>query len=273
MILAVDIGSSKTLIALLDKKGKITKLSSLATVDQALKCTELIIATILAEFDVKNIQKIAIAVPGVVKNNKVAWCSNLSPDWQNFDIIKEFKKTFNVDIKLENDANLAGISEISHLQNKPKSAIYLNIGAGIGSGFIIDGKLIPGLLNSEAGMTMLEYDGIIREWEKFASGRAIRETYDRPASEITSIGAWQSIADRISRGLLVLIPIIQPEIIIIGGIMGNYFSKYSQHLNNLIDEKLPLELDRPKIIAAKEPDEAVINGCFQLATQDVYLKI
>ncbi len=261
MIIAIDIGSKKTTIAKINSSNKILKTVNFKTPNSAQNCLELIITTISKDFQGTRFSKIIIGIPGVVKNNIVSWCSNLDQDWINFDLARELKKVFNVEVLLENDANLAGIFETRILAQVPKNAIYLNIGAGIGSAFVLNGKLRPELLHSEAGMTMLEYDGVVREWEEFASGKAISETYNCLAKDIKKPAIWESISYRFSRGLLMLIPIIQPDVIIIGGVMGKYFKKYQTFLNDIIDEQLPEQIIRPKIIGAKEPDLAVIYGC------------
>lgn len=266
MIIAVDIGSANTIVASLSGDGSIINHIKMATPNGTKDAVDIITAAIASQFSNLKFSRIIVGVPGPVKNNCVAWCSNLSDDWDNFDLAKALKKTFNVPVTLENDANLAGLAEVNALAQTPHSVVYLSIGAGIGSSIIIDGKLVNGLLNSEAGMTGLEYDGKIRSWESFASGKAIFEAYGQLAEDITSKRIWQAITDRISRGLLVLIPIIQPELIIIGGSMGKNFSKYAPLLNALINEKLPTKLERPHIIAASQPELAVIYGI------DIYAK-
>ncbi|MGI6612316.1 MAG: ROK family protein [Candidatus Nanosyncoccaceae bacterium] len=260
MIIAVDVGSANTIVASLNKNGEIINHIKMATPNSATDATDVITAAIASQFSKLNFDQIIVGVPGPVKDNRVAWCSNLDDNWDNFDLAGALQSTFEVPVTLENDANLAGLAEVDALAQTPRSAVYLSIGAGIGSSIIIDGKLVKGLLNSEAGMTELEYDGKIRTWESFASGKAIYEAYDKLAEEITSRRIWQAITDRIARGLLVLVPIIQPELIIIGGSMGMSFSKYGPLLNDLLDEKLPIKLDRPRIIAASQPDLAVIYG-------------
>ncbi len=260
MIIAIDIGSKNLSITKLSNKSKILKQVVLATPVKADDCIKIIKATILAEFGNK-FDQIVVAIPGVVKNNIVSWCSNLGDDWINLDIAKQLKQQFDVTILVENDANLAGIFETRVLKPIPKNAIYLNIGAGIGSSFVINGQLVPELLHSEAGMTMLEYDGIVRKWEDFSSGAAISEAYNCLAKDIKKPAMWDAISDRFSRGLLMLIPIVQPDTIIIGGVMGNYFNRYQKHLFDLLDERLPEQIVRPKIVAATEPDLGVTYGC------------
>ena len=259
MILAIDIGSVNLIIAGL-KNNEITDYVKLATPETAADTTDVIIAGIVSNFNTAKIKEIIVGISGSVANNCVAWCSNMGDDWENYDLAGKLKKVFKVPVTLENDANLAGLSEVANLAFTPKSAIYLSIGAGIGSSFIIDGHLVEGLLSSEAGMTNIEYDGVVREWEKFASGKAIYQAYGQLAEDIKSKQIWHAIVDRLARGILVLIPIVQPEIIIIGGSMGQNFRKYGKLLNDLIDEKLSSRLQRPRIIAASQPELAVIYG-------------
>lgn len=261
MIIAVDIGSQTLIIASLDKAGKVTKQIEFLTPSLAEDCLALIQATIAKDFAGKKLQAIVIGVPGVVRHHVVQWCSNLGNDWIGFDFRPALEQAFQTRVLVENDANLGGLAEAAHIKPTPKSLIYLTIGAGIGSGCVIDGQLLPSLLDSEAGMMMLEYDGVVQEWENFASGKAISEAYNQLAKNIKNPAIWDAIADRISRGLLMLIPILQPRYIVIGGSIGDSFDHYSQTLTDLIDERLPDNLRRPQIIAAKEPKLAVIYGC------------
>lgn len=261
MIIAVDIGSQTLTIASLDQTGTLIKQAEFPTPNLAEDCLGLIQATIAKDFADQKPAAIVIGVPGVVRHNIVEWCSNLGEDWIGFDFRPELEKAFNTTVLVENDANLGGLAEAANITPVPKSLIYLSIGAGIGSGCIINGQLLPALLDSEAGMMMLEYDGVVQEWENFASGKAISEAYNQLAKNIKNPAIWDAIADRISRGLLMLIPILQPRYIVIGGSMGGSFNQYGQTLTDLIDERLPTNLRRPQIIAAKEPKLAVIYGC------------
>lgn len=264
MIIAIDIGSQALFIAHINKNGQITHQAGFDTPPLAQDCLDLIKATIASDFSHQSFEAIVVGISGSVIDNIIQWGSNLGDDWINFDFKTALENEFQKPTLIENDANLGGLAEAHQFAQIPQSLVYLNIGAGIGSSVIADGKLVPALLNSEAGMTMLEYDGVTRKWEDFASGRAIYLAYNQLAKDIKSPDIWDAIADRISRGLLTLIPVIQPNVVVIGGIMGNYFTKYSEHLIALIDEKLPPELNRPRVIAAKNPDSSVINGCYYL---------
>jgi len=166
---------------------------------------------------------------------------------------------------IENDANLAGLAETRQRDPLPASSLYVTISTGIGSGVITNGKIDPGLRYSEAGRALVEFDGVVREWETFASGKAIYNTYGKYARDIKSKRIWNKIADRISRGFLAVIPIIQPDVIIIGGSIGTYFKQYDEQLKGILKEKLPPHIPLPKLVQAKHPEQAVIYGCYYYA--------
>ena len=105
----------------------------------------------------------------------------------------------------------------------------------------------------------------MREWEQFASGKAIFNTYGKYTRDIYKPKTWLSISDKISRGLLVMIPIIQPNVIVIGGSVGSQFDHFGVFLTNIIKDRLPSNIPCPKIVGAQHPQEAVIYGCYEYA--------
>ncbi|MEO7905114.1 MAG: ROK family protein, partial [Candidatus Saccharimonadales bacterium] len=56
-----------------------------------------------------------------------------------------------------------------------------------------------------------------------------------------------------------------PDIIIIGGSMGTFYSQYGPQLEALLAEKLPPYIVCPTFMKAKNPEEAVIYGCYYYA--------
>ena len=270
MIIAIDTGGTKTLLAGFSKDGKLLKSFEFQTPKSQQKYLEIIEKVIKKEFSKQlksgEIQAISCAEPGIIENGAILWAKNLR--WQNFNIKAELLKIFpNIKILVENDANLAGLFESKKFKNKTQNILYVTLSTGIGSGIITDGKINQGLKNSEIGRIPIEFDGRVREWEEFASARAIFNVYGKYASEISKPRQWQNIADRISRGFLVVIPIIQPELIIIGGSLGENFKKFDLFLEQIVRENLPEGISCPKIIQAQNPREAVIYGCFEFAKE------
>jgi glucokinase len=264
MIVAVDTGGTKTLIAGYTEDGKITKQFKFPTPPKRSEYVETLRTHLTALFDPKEVDVIVIAIPGIIKNGIAVWCNNLH--WRNFNVAEEMHGVLgNAPIYVENDANLAGLAETRQRDPMPQSSLYVTVSTGIGSGVITDGHIDPGLSRSEVGRALIEYDGTIREWETFASGKAIYNTYGKFARDIHSKRIWKKVADRISRGFLAVIPIIQPDMIIIGGSIGTYFKEYGDYLKDILKEKLPEHIPLPKLVQAKHPEEAVIYGCYYYA--------
>lgn len=220
---------------------------------------DLVKKTLRERYTPETVDIIVVAIPGIIKDGVAVWCQNLQ--WHEFDAGAALKDALgDVPVVIENDANLAGLSETRILDPIPVSSLYVTVSTGIGSGVITNGHIDPGLRHSEAGRALVEFEGKVREWESFASGRAIVETYKQFARDITDDGTWQQIAGRISRGFLAVIPIIQPDVIIIGGSVGTYFERYGHHLHDILVSHLPPHIPCPQIIQAQHPEEAVIYG-------------
>ena len=270
MIIAIDTGGTKTLLAGFSKEGKLLKSFEFQTPKSQQKYLEIIEKVIKKEFSEQlesgEIQAISCAEPGIIENGVILWAKNLR--WQNFNIKAELSKIFpNIKILVENDANLAGLFESKKFKNRAQNILYITLSTGVGSGIITDGKINQGLKNSEIGRIPIEFDGRVREWEEFASARAIFNVYGKYASEISKPRQWQNIADRISRGFLVIIPILQPELIILWGSLGEKFKKFDLILEQIVRENLPEGISCPEIVQAKKPREAVIYGCFEFAKE------
>ncbi len=265
MLITVDTGGTKTLVASFSSKGVLGPQFKFETPQDPIQYIHTLQKILTDNFSNKSVRAIVVATPGIIKNGIVIWGGGNLP-WKNFNLVAELKGTLgNTPIFIENDANLAGLAETKMLKTIPAQSIYVTISTGIGTGITTDGHINAALRNSEAGHALVEFDGIVREWESFASGKAILNVYGKYAREITSVRTWNQIADRISRGFLALIPILQPDIIIIGGSIGTYFEKFGTQLKNILKEKLPAHIPCPNIVQAKYPELAVIYGCYYYA--------
>lgn len=265
MILAIDTGGTKTLIALITERGEIKNRLRFPTPSSTVDYVKTLKETVAQNFKSHSISQVVVALPGIIDDNGVArWCNNLG--WRDFDAAKELAGICgDAPVHIENDANLGGLGEARRVSPIPKSALYVTVSTGIGTGIISDGHIDPALSKSEGGRMLVEFDGLVREWESFASGRAIHDAYGKFARDIHSRRAWNQIADRISRGFLAVIPLVQPDVIIIGGSIGTYFGRFAPQLESLLIEKLPPHIPCPPIEQAADPEEAVIYGCYYYA--------
>ncbi|HRN90655.1 MAG TPA: ROK family protein [Candidatus Saccharibacteria bacterium] len=264
MLVAVDTGGTKTLVASFSEDGTLGEQTKFATPPKQADYVEKLRELITEKYSDQEVEAIIIAMPGIVKEGVAVWCNNLR--WKDFDVKSAMAGVLgDTPILVENDANLAGLSETRILKAMPRQSLYVTISTGIGTGIITDGHIDPALRLSEGGRSLVEFDGVVREWESFASGQAIHKAYSKYARDITSKQTWYQISDRISRGFLAIIPLLQPDIIIIGGSIGTYFDRFSSDLQGILRENLPPHIHCPTFVQAKYPEEAVIYGCYYYA--------
>lgn len=261
MIVTIDTGGTKTLVSSFGVNGKIGESIKFPTPKDPDEYVKQLKEVVGSQFRNKEVDVIVLAIPGVINHSVVKWCGNLP--WRNIDFGRRLKDMIpGVPIFIENDAKLAALGETRILSTTPVSSLYVTISTGIGGGLVVNGQIDRGLRFSEIGHIPLEFDGKVRIWESFASGRAIVDVYKKFARDITSPRIWRQIADRMSRGFLVIIPTIQPDVIIIGGSVGTYFDRYADFLRDTLRERLPEHIELPKIIQARHPEEAVVYGCY-----------
>lgn len=263
MILVIDTGGTKTLVAIFSEDGVMQKSARMETPKEKGDYLAALEHLIQNNFSLDEVRCIAVALPGLIKNDKIVWLGNLN--WQDFDIKTELKNRFKKMVFVENDANLAGLSEARALDDMPEVTLYITVSTGIGTGVAVNGRIDNALNGCEAGHMVLSYNGAELEWEDFASGKTIFETYGKSGAEITDVATWKEVAERTSKGMLAIIPCLQPNTVIFGGSMGEHFEQYGNFLREIIDEKLPKFMARPELREAKRPHEAVIYGCYSYA--------
>lgn len=271
MLITVDTGGTKTLVAGFLADGTIKTQTKFPTPKNQTEYITALQAAVSQVTGDDTTDAIVLALPGTIRGGVALWCNNLG--WKDYDAQAALEAAFpGVPILVENDANLAGLSEARQLDQPVARPLYVTISTGIGAGLVVDGKIDAGMKHSEVGRALVEYNGKAQEWESFASGGAIYRHHGQYARDITDPDIWQDVAYRISRGFLAVIPIIQPDTIIIGGSMGTYFGGYSQQLIDILVDELPPHIPCPPIIAAKHPEEAVIYGCYYYALDELAAK-
>lgn len=264
MIIAVDIGGTKTLVASFHSGRSVTNEERFPT-PQSERDFLAQLRTVLERFDASNAQAICIAAPGIVEDDgTILRCANLP--WKNFELQLLLEKEYSCPIYINNDAKLAGLAETHSLEKVPRLSVYLTVSTGIGIGIITHGKLDSALRNSEGGHMVLQTPDGFQAWEDFASGSAIREHFGKLAADIHDPAEWRDIVERLAVGLGALIPLLQPQVIIIGGSVGVYFERFGHLLTEVLRHRIPGYIDMPRIVQAQHPQEAVLYGCYYYAT-------
>lgn len=265
MYLAIDFGSTKTLVATFTNNGELREHIRFATPKVYPEFLKELRATI-SGLSVQEFQYCCLAAPGRVDREKgevIAF--GTIHHWHNTPLKKDVQKMISCPIVLENDTNLAGLSEAIYIKDEFKKVLYITISTGISSGIIINGIIDPDFADSEPGQMKVQYNDRLQEWEEIASGSAIKKRYGKIAADINDKQTWKEICHRIAIGLNGLIATIQPDVIVFGGGVGTHFKKYKTLLKEELKKYSTPLTPVPPLRQAKHAEQAVIYGCYYLA--------
>jgi predicted NBD/HSP70 family sugar kinase len=267
MYVGIDVGGTKTFVASLDDDGVITEQVRFPTPrDYSEFVSEL--EKTLSGFKVQDYYAGGIGIPVTVFNRESGRALKFGNlPWEDVPIAQDIERVCHCPIAVENDAKLAGLSEAMMLKHEFQRVLYVTVSTGIGLAFIDRGRIDTDFGDSGGHDLPIEYQGKLIPWEQFASGRAIVDRFGKRASEIDDPATWEIIAHDITKGLVELTALTEPEVIVIGGSVGTYFSKYGQFINDDLKKyELPL-LKTPIVRGAQRAEEAVVYGCYDLAKQ------
>lgn len=140
--------------------------------------------------------------PGVVKNGQIVSAANLDRGWIGYDLGEFFNKKHGIDVHIINDADAAGIAEVTLGSGKGirGSIIMITIGTGLGSALFHDGMLYP---NTELGHLNI--------WGEDAEAKA--SAVSRKQKGLS----WQEWAQLFDEYLDYISKLFSPDLIILGG--------------------------------------------------------
>jgi predicted NBD/HSP70 family sugar kinase len=208
---------------------------------------------------------IGVSVAGIVDaaKSQILYAANLG--WSNVDIgavIREFAPDVET-IAVENDAKASALAELllgKHNIATP-NLIYLLLGAGIGAGIVVHGRILSGTTHAagEVGhMTVVDGGeeckcGNKGCWELYVSERApVRwfaaakkgTTGDHPpqtlsdvvdaarAGDEDALSALRLWGQHIGVGIGDMISILDPEVVIVGGSTSQIWDMISEEINS-----------------------------------------
>ena len=268
MYLAIDIGGTKTLLATFSKSGKLLQSVKFETPHDYPQFLEELGKSYELLENRDEIKQCVTGAPGRIDRKSGVAVAFGNLPWENIPLKKDVEKICGVPVLLENDANLAGLSEAILIGHAYKKVLYITVSTGIGGVVITDGVIDAEYADMEFGHMMFEKDGRLQAWEDFASGRAIFEKYGKRAAEIEDASAWYEISRNIALGLTNVIVNLTPEVVIIGGGVGSHFEKFADQLHEELMIYSTKLVSVPPIRKAIRAEEAVIYGCYELACQN-----
>lgn len=268
MYLAVDIGGTKTLLALFSDSGRLLESARFETPSEYPDFLEKLDKTYVnLQHDTAKLVTCVAGAPGRIDRDKGVVVAFGNLGWENVPLQRDLKKIIGAPTAIENDANLAGLSEAILIQHAFKKVLYVTISTGIGGIIIKDCKITPDYADMEIGHMVFEHEGKIMKWQDFASGHAIYEKYGKKASEIEDSADWYAISRHIALGLTNALANLTPDVVVIGGGVGSHFEKYADPLHEALMLYCSKLITLPPLRKALRAEEAVIYGCYEFARQ------
>ncbi|MGC8866768.1 MAG: ROK family protein [Elusimicrobiales bacterium] len=164
--IGVDVGGTKTKIAVVDRDRKILYSQSILTpLSNGYEGFIFKISKILLKL-IKNYRasKVSFAVAGDIDSDKgvLRFAPNLC-GWKDKNIKSDIEKRCGIEVRVENDANMAiWGAYVFELGKRYRNVVGFTLGTGVGGGVIIDGKLYKGSTTTagEFGHIVIKYGGL-----------------------------------------------------------------------------------------------------------------
>lgn len=158
---------------------------------------------------------IGCGFPAIVQHGVAKSAANIDKSWIGHNIEKEFSEACGNPVKALNDADAAGLAELTFGQGRGVEGVVLliTIGTGLGTAQFVDGTLVP---NTEFGHLYLHG----RIAEHYCSNR-IREEENL---------SWADWAHRFSEYLRHLERLLTPDLFILGGGVSKEFKDFGHLL-------------------------------------------
>ena len=260
--IGIDVGGTNVKIALVSDKGKIIYSNSIPTraemgYEYTINSMKDAVRDLLKETKTKSsdIESMGFGFPGQIdcKKGIVRLAPNI-PGWVNVPIAEIMEKEFGIPTRVDNDVRTATLGELNYGAGVGcENLVCITVGTGIGSGLVVNGKLVRGANNAagEIGHIKLNMQGgplcgcgDRGCLEAYASGPSIvamAEEYIRGGKStkyrelanpditpyIVAVAAkegdpvakqiFRIMGDYIGMGLTSVVNLLNPEKIIIGG--------------------------------------------------------
>jgi glucokinase len=313
LAVGIDIGGTNTVIGIVDKKGKIYYQSSISTqkhadVDDYISEIYTIIEAgkkkIKEEFELVGI---GIGAPnGNYYKGTIEHAANLR--WSGIiPFTSLFKKYYDIPVFLTNDANAAAIGEMIYGGAKNmKDFVVITLGTGLGSGIVVNGKLLYGYdgFAGELGHTIVEPNGrrcncgrqgcletyvsatgMVRTvFEQMAFNIESSELRDIPYSEMTSkkifeaaqkhdfvaLQTFKRTAELLGKAIADYVAVTSPEAVFLFGGVANAGTMLFEQVQYYMEKyMLSIFSNKVKLLPSDLGEDAAILGSSALVWAEI----
>ncbi len=302
VILAIDVGATHVLIALIDLSGRV--LSELResmdiadgpthVLDAVLERCGQVFAT--AGRHERELVGIGIGLPGPVEHSTGRPSSPpIMPGWDGFDVPAYVQQRFPTDVLVDNDVNIMALGERAAYWPHAQDLLFIKVATGIGAGIISGGLLQRGAdgtagdighVRVPRGGEILCRCGNYGCLEAMASGPAVAAALSKdgvPAhsgddvlelarrGNLAAIHAMRQAGRDVGDVLAASVNLLNPSVIVIGGGLSSAGEYLMAGVREIVYQRsLPLATARLRIVQSMAGDHAGVLGAGRMVIDHV----
>ena len=286
--IGVDIGGTNIKAGVVDSSGNIINEVSIPT--GADRPQDIVLQDILGaiknliegcELNAKEIQAVGLGSPGAIDTERGIVIRNYNLGWKDFYICEKISAALGIPSKLANDADAAALGEVVAGSAKGANrALIITLGTGVGSGVVINEKILPGefghmviayngrqctcgrkgcfeayssatgLINMTKEAINNNPNGILAETAKFegsVSGQTVFNAADKGDKEAERV--IDEYLEYLACGLANLINGLLPEVVSLGGGIAKQGERLLAPLRLKVEQEVFKGLKLPKIVS------------------------
>lgn len=240
----------------------------------------------------REVTSAAVASPGVFEPSQgtVALAHNL-PGWGRRGLVEALRDALGTNLTFENDVNLATVGEQWRgLGKGVQNFVFLHVGTGVGMGLVVNGQLFRGAHGAagEVGYLPLAtadphdpenlrhgaLEGAVGAAGVVELARTLgmkppltpRKIFTAARKgEVQAGKVVELVADRIALAIAAVVPVVDPELVILGGGIGRNGDLLLERIDRELASISPFH---PRIEISSLGEDAELNGAVATALQE-----
>jgi fructokinase len=276
MRLGVDVGGTKIEVVVLDHDGRERLRRRIATPQREYgTALETLAAHILAaEKEAGSRCSVGIGMPGLVSPDTGIVANAYNTPYNGRPLKQDLEKRLDREVRFANDANCFALSEAVDGAARGAAVVFGAIlGTGVGGGIVVERQALAGRhgIAGEWGHTPLPWMSVDEHpgprcncgrygcIEQFLSGPAKNRERDAIGEE----AAMARYEDRLARAFSLVINVLDPDVIVVGGGVSKHERLYA-NVPPLLRKYVYCENPRTPIVHAMHGDASGVRGAAML---------
>jgi len=276
MRLGVDVGGTKIAVAVLDAGGaeRLRRRVEYQSREYGAALELLAKEVLQAEKDAGERCSVGLGMPGLVHPDTGLVENAYNTPYNKQPLKKQLEERLGHEVRFANDANCFALSEAVDGAARGARVVFGAIlGTGVGGGIVVGGRMLEGRhgIAGEWGHTPLPWMtdeehpgprctcGRLGCIEQFLSGPA----KNRDRDEIGEEQAMARYEDRLARAFSMIINVLDPDVIVVGGGLSKHERLYA-NVPPLLKKYAYCEDPRTPIVRAQHGDASGVRGAAML---------